>query len=66
MRREIPTSGLLVVPQSGHTINLEEPARFNAAVLEFFEKVADGRWMTRDEVTASWLPAHARSESGDL
>jgi pimeloyl-ACP methyl ester carboxylesterase len=59
MKREIPVSGLLVIPQSGHTINLEEPERFNAAVLDFIAKVESGRWRTRDEVTLSWLPAPA-------
>jgi pimeloyl-ACP methyl ester carboxylesterase len=59
MKREIPVSGLLVIPQSGHTINLEEPERFNAAVLDFIARVENGRWRTRDEVTLSWLPAPA-------
>src|SRR5437867_11498582 len=29
MKRKIPTAGLVVLPKSGHTINLEEPEVFN-------------------------------------
>jgi pimeloyl-ACP methyl ester carboxylesterase len=57
MKRHIPSSGLLVVPQSGHAVNLEEPALFNAAVLEFFRLVEAGRWARRTTVTTSLLPA---------
>lgn len=56
MRREIPSSGLVVIPQSGHTINLEEPALFNQAVLDFLRMVEAGRWATRQAVTTSLLP----------
>jgi pimeloyl-ACP methyl ester carboxylesterase len=48
MKRAIPTSGLAVLPQSGHTINLEEPDAFNRALLEFFMRVETGRWGRRD------------------
>jgi pimeloyl-ACP methyl ester carboxylesterase len=48
MKRSIPTSGLVVLPQSGHTINLEEPDAFNRALLEFFMRVETGRWGRRD------------------
>lgn len=56
MKRTIPSAGLLVIPQSGHTINLEEPQLFNQAIGDFFRKVDDGRWMTREQVTTSMLP----------
>jgi pimeloyl-ACP methyl ester carboxylesterase len=56
MKRTIPTAGLVVISQSGHTINLEEPARFNDAILDFFATVEAGRWPTRTEVTTSMLP----------
>jgi pimeloyl-ACP methyl ester carboxylesterase len=39
MKREIPDAGLLMLPNTGHTINLEEPQLFNHAVLEFFHGV---------------------------
>lgn len=61
MKREIATSGLVILPQSGHTINLEEPARFNQAVSDFHAAVAAGLWATREEVTISWLPPDARA-----
>ena len=48
MKRTIPSAGLLVVPNTGHTVNLEEPAAFNAAVADFFAQVDAGRWPMRD------------------
>jgi pimeloyl-ACP methyl ester carboxylesterase len=44
MKRHIPHCGLVVFPQSGHAINLEEPANFNAACLEFLHAVEAGKW----------------------
>jgi pimeloyl-ACP methyl ester carboxylesterase len=32
LKRAIPGSGLSVLPQTGHTANLEDPAAFNRAV----------------------------------
>ncbi len=48
MKRQIKTAGLLVVPNTGHVVNLEEPAAFNAAVLEFLTLAESGRWPSRD------------------
>jgi pimeloyl-ACP methyl ester carboxylesterase len=48
LKRTIPTSGLLILPKTGHTINLEEPQAFNQAVSEFFMAVEDGLWRERD------------------
>ena len=48
MKRTIPSAGLLVVPNTGHAINLEEPAAFNAALADFFAQVDAGRWPMRD------------------
>jgi pimeloyl-ACP methyl ester carboxylesterase len=59
LRRKIPRSGLLVAPQTGHAVNLEEPALFNQAVLNFFHLVEAGRWGTRETVTTSMLPSPA-------
>jgi pimeloyl-ACP methyl ester carboxylesterase len=56
MKRQLRSSGLLVVPQTGHAANLEEPALFNQAVLTFFQMVEAGRWGTRGEVSTSLLP----------
>jgi len=48
MKRSIATSGLVVIPKSGHAINLEEPAAFNRAVADFLAAVEAGRWGPRD------------------
>ena len=48
MKRAIPTSGLVVIPKTGHACNLEEPEAFNAALREFFLKVENGNWGRRD------------------
>jgi pimeloyl-ACP methyl ester carboxylesterase len=44
MKRHIPDSGLLVLPRTGHAVNLEEPHLFNQAVEEFLHAVELGRW----------------------
>lgn len=61
MKRRMPRSGLIVFPQSGHAINLEEPDLFNRAMLDFFHAVEHGRWFARGEVTTSLLPAELRA-----
>jgi pimeloyl-ACP methyl ester carboxylesterase len=48
MKRHIPTAGLVVLPWSGHTINIEEPEPFNRALMEFFLRVDEGRASPRD------------------
>ena len=47
MKRNIPGAGLSVFPQSGHTINLEEPDLFNRTVLDFLTAVEADRWPKR-------------------
>ena len=44
MKRTIPRCGLQVFPRTGHGINLEEPAGFNAAVQDFIHAVEKDRW----------------------
>ena len=44
MKRLIPRCGLMVFPKTGHGINLEEPAGFNAVVGDFIYAVEKGRW----------------------
>ena len=39
MRRLIPNAGLLVVPGTGHTVNIEEPGLFNLHVADFLARV---------------------------
>lgn len=48
LKRTIPTSGLAVLPQTGHTANLEEPDVFNAVVDRFITAVDRGAWLARD------------------
>jgi pimeloyl-ACP methyl ester carboxylesterase len=45
LKKTIPGAALLVIPRAGHTINSEEPAAFNQALLEFFGAVENRRWM---------------------
>ena len=35
LKKTIPACGLLVLPKTGHTLNLEEPEHFNRFVDEF-------------------------------
>ena len=48
MKRKNPTSGLVVLPKAGHTINLEDPEAFNRALLDFLTAVDAGRWTRRN------------------
>ena len=48
MKRSIRTSSLVVLPASGHTINIEEPEAFNKALFDFFMLVDEGRAAPRD------------------
>ena len=48
IKRTCPSAALLVVPNSGHAINIEEPSAFNAAVADFLAQVDAGRWPLRD------------------
>jgi pimeloyl-ACP methyl ester carboxylesterase len=48
MKSAISTSGIAVLPKSGHAINLEESEAFNRAVMEFFTRIEAGRWGERD------------------
>jgi pimeloyl-ACP methyl ester carboxylesterase len=48
MKRTIPTAALVVMPNAGHTINLEEPAAFNQHLTDFFRTVDAGAWPHRD------------------
>jgi pimeloyl-ACP methyl ester carboxylesterase len=57
MKRTIPTAALVVFPDTGHAVNLEEPDLFNRTLDEFFHQVESGRWPRRDprSVTGSIL-----------
>ena len=47
LKRTMPASGLVVVPRTGHAVNLEEPAVFNAAMKDFMSAVERGHWGKR-------------------
>jgi proline iminopeptidase len=48
LKQWMPMSGLVVLPKTGHVVNQEEPALFNAAVGDFIARVEAGRWPARD------------------
>jgi pimeloyl-ACP methyl ester carboxylesterase len=48
MKRSIASAGLIVMPNAGHTINLEDPAAFNQHLADFFHAVDAGAWRNRD------------------
>ncbi len=48
MKRTIKGAGLVVMPNSGHAINLEEPDAFNRHLADFFHAVDVGTWPVRD------------------
>lgn len=48
LKRTVPMAGLVILPRSGHTLNLEEPALFNQFLREFLDTVEAGAWTPRD------------------
>jgi pimeloyl-ACP methyl ester carboxylesterase len=48
LKRTIPSAALQILPNAGHTINLEDPDAFNGAVSDFLAQVDAGRWPIRD------------------
>ena len=48
LKRLIKTSGLTIIPKSGHTINLEEPALFNQHLTNFYQSIENNSWVERD------------------
>jgi pimeloyl-ACP methyl ester carboxylesterase len=48
MKHTIPTAALVVFPNTGHAVNLEEPDLFNRTCADFFHQVECGRWLRRD------------------
>ena len=48
LKREIPSAALAVMPNCGHTINIEDPDQFNRLVGDFIVQVEAGRWPKRD------------------
>jgi pimeloyl-ACP methyl ester carboxylesterase len=48
LKRTIPAAGLAVLPRTGHTCNLEEPALFNRLVADFIAAAESDAWGLRD------------------
>jgi pimeloyl-ACP methyl ester carboxylesterase len=48
MKRNIQSAALVMLPRTGHAVNLEEPALFNLFCEDFFHQVESGRWTMRD------------------
>jgi pimeloyl-ACP methyl ester carboxylesterase len=57
MKRAIPAAALVVFPNTGHALNIEEPDLFNRTLADFFHQAERGRWPHRDprSVTGSIL-----------
>ena len=67
LKAAIAASGLVVLPKTGHVVNLEEPDLFNQVVGDFLARVDAGRWPARDPrslprqpVPAPWNRKRAR------
>jgi hypothetical protein len=52
MKRHIGSAALVVFPNTGHALNLEEPDLFNRFCDDFFHQVESGRWPRRDPRTS--------------
>jgi pimeloyl-ACP methyl ester carboxylesterase len=69
LKRTIPNSGLTILPQTGHTANLEEPETFNQAVDRFLAAVERGVWRRRDPRSLSQSTtgmSEAPARTGDI
>ena len=52
LKRTMPCSGMVMFPKTGHAVNLEEPAGFNAALKDFFSAVERGHWGARNPLAS--------------
>lgn len=48
MKHNISGAGMVTLPMTGHTINLEEPVLFNSFLTDFLHQVELGRWPSQD------------------
>lgn len=48
LKRHMPSAGLVLMPQTGHACNLEEPEAFNSVCDKFFHQVESGQYRMRD------------------
>lgn len=64
LKRTIPSAGLAVLPKTGHTANLEEPALFNQILQEFFSTVESGRYTIADRQDAEVVLLRPEAKAG--
>jgi pimeloyl-ACP methyl ester carboxylesterase len=64
LKRTIPASGLAVLPQTGHTANLEDPGLFNETVDRFLALAERGGWPPRDPRSRSTSTTGIRPLTG--
>lgn len=55
LKQIVPSAGLLVLPKTGHTVNLEEPDFFNSHLQYFLTTVERGAWPLRNPATIADL-----------
>jgi pimeloyl-ACP methyl ester carboxylesterase len=48
LKRTVPSAGLVILPRTGHTTNLEDPDAFNRVIEDFLAAVERGEWGDRD------------------
>ena len=56
LKDAIPASGLVMLPKTGHVVNLEEPDLFNRVLGDFLTCVDAGAWPPRDKRSISPAP----------
>ena len=56
LKDAIPASGLVVLPKTGHVVNLEEPDLFNQVLGDFLTRVDAGRWAPCDQLSRGTRP----------
>ncbi len=59
LKDTLPASGLVMLPKTGHVVNLEEPDLFNTVVSDFLTRVEAVRWLARDPRTRAPKPGPA-------
>jgi pimeloyl-ACP methyl ester carboxylesterase len=60
LKQHVARSGVLEMPKTGHTMNLEEPAAFNPAEQDFFHAVERDRWPARGAATYTLIPPSSK------
>ena len=56
LKNALSASGLVMLPKTGHAVNLEEPDLFNRLVGDFLSRVDAGCWQPRDPRTRAPRP----------